>query len=167
VPRRHSFVFEENRIVQRIHAAALGHRIGLAVALSFGLFATGCGSGGPAMGRGSGAVKVDGQPLTKGTVTYFSTDGQRPNATGAIDSSGGYTLQTTEPGDGAVVGSYKVAISDADAAAANTALPGMPAPAAKSAIAKTYLDANTSGLTADVASGSNTKNFDLKGPGTK
>src|SRR4051794_39512672 len=102
--------FQENLIVHRIHAATLGHRIGLGLALVFGLFATGCGSGGPAMGRVSGTVKVDGQPLTKGTVTFVSTDGQRPNATGAIDSNGNYTLQTTEPGDGAVVGSYKVAI---------------------------------------------------------
>jgi hypothetical protein len=162
VPGRHSPVFEENLLVHRIHAAALGHRIGLGAALLFGLFATGCGSGGPTMGRVSGTVKVDGQPLNKGTVTFISTDSQRPNATGTISPLGVYTLQTTEPGDGAVVGSYKVAISDVDSNALNTALPGMPAPVSKSAIPKTYLDANTSGLTADVVSGSNTKDFELK-----
>jgi len=148
--------------VHRIHAATLGHRIGFGAALLIGLFATGCGSGGPVMGRVSGTVKVDGQPLPKGTVTFIPTDGKSPNATGTI-TDGSYTLQTTEPGDGAVVGSYKVAISDVDASALNTALPGMPAPVSKSAIPKTYLDANTSGLTATVESGSNTKDFDLKG----
>ena len=153
--------------MQRIHAATLGHRIGLGAALMFGLCATGCGSGGPTMGRVSGTVKVDGQPLTKGTVTFISTDAQRPNATGAIDSSGGYTLQTTEPGDGAVVGTYNVAISDVDASALNTPMPGMPAPVAKSVIAKTYTDANTSGLTAAVKSGGNTHDFELKGAGAK
>jgi len=119
------------------------------------------------MGRVSGTVKIDGQPLTKGTVTFIATDGKNPNATGAIDSSGGYTLQTTEPGDGAVVGSYKVAISDADSEAMNTAVPGMPPPVQKSAIPKSYLNANTSGLTATVEAGRNTKDFELKKAGAK
>ena len=153
--------------MRHAHAATPGLRIGFGTALMFGLFATGCGSSGPAMGRVSGTVKVNGQPLTKGTVTFISTDGNRPNATGALDSSGGYTLQTTEPGDGALVGTYKVAVSDVDASALNTAMPGMPAPVAKSAIAKTYLDANASGLTATVAAGSNTQDFDLKAAGAK
>jgi hypothetical protein len=167
VPGRHSPVFEENLLVHRIHAATLGYRIVLGVALGFGLFATGCGASGPTMGRVSGTVKVDGQPLTKGTVTFIATDGQRPNATGTISSSGTYTLQTTEPGDGAVVGSYKVAISDVDSSTLNTALPGMPPPVSKSAISKVYLDANSSGLTANVEAGSNTKDFELKKAGAK
>jgi hypothetical protein len=165
VPGRLPAASEEIPIVNRILAASLGRALGLGLAL--GVFATGCGSGGPTMGRVSGTVKVDGQPLTKGTVTFIATDGKNPNATGAIDSSGRYTLQTTEPGDGAVVGSYKVAISDVDADVMNTAVPGMPPPVQKSAIAKTYLDANTSGLTATVESGSNTKDFDLKGAAAK
>jgi hypothetical protein len=114
------------------------------------------------MGRVSGKVTADGKPLEAGTVTFISTDGNRPNATGAIASGGSYTLQTVEPGDGAVVGDYKVAISDVDAAALNTALPGAPVTAPKSAIPKMYQDANSSGLTAKVERGSNTHNFDLK-----
>jgi len=153
--------------VNRLHAAGLGRRSGLGLALAFGVLATGCGSSGPTMGRVSGTVKFNGQPLTKGTVTFIATDGKNPNATGALDSSGRYTLQTTEPGDGAVVGSYKVAISDANAEAMNTAMPGMPAPVQKSAIPKTYLDANTSTLTATVEAGGNTKNFDLTGATAK
>lgn len=161
------FDIEECVIVQRIDGIAVGHRIGIGLALTVGLFAIGCGSGGPTMGKVSGKVTVDGQPLTKGTVTFIATDSKNPNATGTIDASGNYTLQTTEPGDGAVVGSYKVAISDVDPNALNTEMPGMPAPVAKSVIAKSYLDANTSDLKADVESGSNTKNFELKGAGAK
>ena len=43
----------------------------------------------------------------------------------------------------------------------------MPPPVQKSAIAKIYLDGNTSGLTATVESGRNTKDFELKGAGKK
>jgi len=114
------------------------------------------------MGRVSGKVTADGKPLEAGTVTFISTDGQRPNATGAIKSAGSYTLQTVEPGDGAVVGEYKVAITDVDSAALNTALPGAPVIPPKSAIPKTYQDAGSSGLSAKVERGSNTHNFDLK-----
>ncbi|WP_435005345.1 hypothetical protein P12x_003242 [Tundrisphaera lichenicola] len=153
--------------MNRIHTPFPGPRIVLGIALLSILSASGCGSDGPVMGRVSGTVTVEGEPLKKGTVTFIATDSQRPNATGAIDSNGYYSLQTTEPGDGAVVGSYKVAISDVDSSALNTAMPGMPAPVAKSAISKTYLDANSSGLTAEVESGSQTKDFDLKKGGKK
>lgn len=120
----------------------------------------GCGSGGPAMGRVSGTVTYQGKPIPKGTVTFIPTDGTRPSATGTIND-GAYTLQTTEPGDGAVVGGYKVAISDIDPAVLNTAVPGMPVQAPKSLIPKKYGDANTSGLTAEVQSGSQTRDFPL------
>jgi hypothetical protein len=165
--RRPSNDSRENPMMHRIHAATHAQRIGLGLALLLGLFSTGCGSGGPAMGRVSGTVKIDGEPLTKGTVTFVATDGKNPNATGTIGPGGSYTLQTTEPGDGAVVGSYKVAISDVDANALNTEMPGMPPPVAKSAVPKMYLDANSSGLTATVEAGSNTKNFELKKSGAK
>jgi hypothetical protein len=148
--------------VHRLHAATLGRRIGLAVVVMFVLVVLGCGSGGPPMGRVSGVVTYKDKPLDTGTVTFVATDGKSPNATGTIKSGGSYTLQTSEPGDGAVVGDYKVAITDVDSNVLNTSLPGAPAAAPKSAIPKQYQDANTSGLTAKVESGSNTKNFDLK-----
>jgi hypothetical protein len=150
----------ENPHVHRTHPAFFGHRITLGVGIFSVLLAAGCGSDGPVMGRVSGTVKVvGGEPLTKGTVTFIATDGKRPNATGSIGESGYYTLQTTEPGDGAVVGDYKVAISDVDSSQLNTALPGMPVKLPKSAIAKMYLDSDKSGLTATVEAGSNTKDF--------
>lgn len=129
-------------------------------ALLFCLALAGCGSGGPVMGRVSGTVTYQGKPLPKGTVTFIPTDSTRPSATGTINN-GAYTLQTTEPGDGAVVGGYKVAVSDVDSEVMNTPVPGMPVEAPKSAIPKKYGDANASGLTAEVQSGSQTKNFDL------
>jgi len=113
------------------------------------------------MGKVSGKVTAGGKPLEAGTVTFISTDGQRPNATGAIQPGGSYTFQTVEPGDGAVVGEYKVAISDVDSKALNTALPGAPVTAPKSAIPSKYQDANASGLTFKVERGSNSKNFEL------
>ncbi len=112
------------------------------------------------MGRVSGTVKVKGTPLEKGTISFTPTDGQRPSATGTI-TKGSYTLQTTEPGDGAVVGEYRVAFSDVDSAQLNTDLPGAPVKLAKSAIPKKYNDPGNSGKTATVKSGSNTIDFDL------
>jgi len=113
------------------------------------------------MGRVSGTVTYNGKPLEKGTVTFFSTDGERPNAIGTIQG-GSYTLQTTEPGDGAVVGEYKIAVNDIDSDALNTALPGAPTKKPKSALPKQYLNADTSGLTYKVEAGSQTKDIELK-----
>src|SRR5262249_47543041 len=147
--------------MQRFHAAARGLRIGLGLSVMFGLLALGCDSGGPTMGRVSGTITYQGKPIPKGTVTFVATDGKNPNATGTIQA-GSYRLQTDEPGDGAVVGEYKVAISDIDQDTFNTELPGMPVKVPKSAIPKQYHNANTSGLTAKVERGSNTRDFDLK-----
>lgn len=137
-------------------------RFGLTLAVAAGLFASGCGSGGPRMGRVSGTVTYQGEPLKAGTVTFIATDTQRPNATGTIEADGSYSLQTSVPGDGAVVGDYKVAISDLDPNDFNTEMPGMPLQIPKSAIPKQYTDAGTSGLTATVESGRNRFDFDLK-----
>ena len=134
-------------------------RLALAVAA---LSAAGCGSSGPQMAPVSGTVQYQGQPLKAGTVTFAPTDGERPSATGTIQPDGTYTLQTTEPGDGAVVGDYRVAITDVDSNSYVTELPGMPPSVPKSAIPQKYTDPNTSGLTATVESGANTKDFELQ-----
>jgi hypothetical protein len=147
--------------VDQYCVAAVGRRIGFIVAVAAMLAAAGCG-GGPTMGRVSGTVSAGGKPLDAGTVTFIATDGQRPNATGAIQPGGSYKLQTAEPGDGAVVGDYQVAISDVDSSTYNNALPGAPVAKPKSAIPSTYQDAKTSGLTARVERGNNKFDFDLK-----
>ena len=71
------------------------------------------------------AHAYEGKPLEHGTISFTPTDGQRPSATATIQS-GSYTLQTTDPGDGAVVGEYKVAISDINPDVFSTDLPGAP-----------------------------------------
>ena len=147
--------------MDRSRVAAAGRRIGFLAAVAAALAGAGCG-GGPTMGRVSGTVSAGGKPLDAGTVTFIATDGQRPNATGAIQPGGSYKLQTAEPGDGAVVGEYHVAITDVDSTAYNTDLPGAPVAKPKSAIPSTYQDAKTSGLTARVERGSNKFDFDLK-----
>lgn len=126
------------------------------------LMAVGCGKEGPTMGRVSGTVTYKGQPLTKGNVSFVSTEPDRPNASGAITSNGSFTLQTREPGDGAEVGEYKIAVTDIDPDTYNSALPGETVKVPKSQIPAKYADANTSGLTAKVASGSNTVPVELK-----
>jgi len=113
------------------------------------------------MGRVSGTVTHQGKPIEKGTITFLSTDGERPNATGAI-TAGSYTLQTAEPGDGAVVGEYKIAVSDIDPDVYNTELPGVPIKKPKSAVPKKYLNADSSGLSFKVEPGSQTKNIELE-----
>jgi len=125
------------------------------------LVATGCGSSGPVMGRVSGEITYKGKPIEKGTITFISTDGVRPNATGMIDS-GTYAMTTTEPGDGVVVGEYKIAFSDINPEDYNTPLPGAPRKAPKPGLPKKYLNADTSGLTFKVEPGSQTKNFELE-----
>jgi hypothetical protein len=129
--------------------------LALAVSMAVGLLSAGCGSSGPQMASVSGKVTYKGQPLTKGSVSFVSTDPARPNASGAIQSDGSYTLQTREPGDGAQLGDYKVSVTDIDPEAYNTALPGEAPKLPKSAIPQKYENPETSGITQKVVSGSN------------
>jgi hypothetical protein len=80
-------------------------RLGLAIAL-VALAATGCGGRG--MGQVKGRVTVGGVPVQGGTIMFYPADG--PGAVGQIAPDGTYTVSTHKPGDGAVVGSHKVAI---------------------------------------------------------
>jgi hypothetical protein len=71
------------------------------------LAAGGCGSG-LTLAPVSGRVRVDGQPVTSGTIMFHPASG--PAAVGTIQSDGTYTLATLRPGDGAVVGTHRVTI---------------------------------------------------------
>ena len=68
---------------------------------------TGCG-GGPRLGKVSGRVTFNGKPVPTGTIMFYPDAG--PAAVGAIGPDGTYTLTTIKPGDGAVVGSHRVTI---------------------------------------------------------
>lgn len=65
-------------------------------------------NGGPKIVPVSGFVTIDGQPLTYGHVQVIPA-GSRP-ASGRIDGSGRFTLTTTAPNDGCVVGTHPVVV---------------------------------------------------------
>lgn len=132
----------------------------LAFAVAIPALVAGCGgSGGPEMAKVSGKVTYQGKPLTKGTISFISVDPSGSNANSVIGPDGSYTLQTTNPNDGAVVGEYRVIVSDIDPNALNTPAPGEPVKKQERTIPEKYEKPDTSGLTKKVVSGSNT--FDI------
>lgn len=114
------------------------------------------GCGGPAhpdVGRVSGIVTLDGQPLPEATVMFQPTQGRASIAT--TDPAGKYSLLYLDGVPGALLGSHKVII--------RTEIPGEDGqpPIAKEKLPKKYHE--QSELTAEVKPGSNTFNFELKG----
>jgi len=72
----------------------------------------GCGSGGsslPTVGV-RGTVFLDSQPVEGATVVFGPSDAAGRTATGVTDSSGQFQLTTMSPGDGSLVGNYKVTV---------------------------------------------------------
>lgn len=137
-----------------VAAAAIG-MIGPALA--------GCGSSGPEMARVYGKVTYQGQPVPKGTISFVPVDAVNGNpATGVLQSDGSYTLQTVEPGDGARLGEYRVAISTITEDQILDYIPKTPPPKPKPLIPEKYSDPATSGLTATVKSGTNDIPFVLQ-----
>ncbi len=134
-------------------------RLLLIVAL---LFVALPGCGGQSFVPFSGKVTLDGKPLAKATVTFIP-QGQPgakvvgESSSGTTDENGEYTLKTyTEKGfqDGTAAGKYKVSISkqetrgEGDRSVTRELIPGR-------------YNQNTE-LTADVGSGNNRKDFELK-----
>jgi len=116
----------------------------------------------------SGTVTLDGAPLTKGAIQFTpdSSKGTRgPLATGAIGPDGKFELMTSKPGDGAQAGFYKVAVNCWETVPFDPNNP-KPSPPPKSLIPEHYADDKTSGLTAEVKSGTpNEFTFELKSSG--
>lgn len=133
-----------------------------ALIVAVGLLSTGCGSSGPEMGRVSGKVTYKGEPLTQGTISFVPTNAERRSGSSRINSDGRYDLQTAEPGDGAEIGDYRVIISGRDPKALdNVRAPGEPVKR-ETKIPEKYENADQSGLTRTVKSGSNNYDFDLE-----
>ena len=107
------------------------------------LFTAGCGGG---YGQVEGKVLFKDRPLAGAVILFVPQRG--PAAGSAVGEDGSYRLLTRRPGDGAVIGPCKVAIVSPD--------PLKPLP-----IPKKYLDAETSGLTAEVKEGQNIINFEI------
>lgn len=97
-----------------------------------------------------GIVTYKGNPMPKISVAFIPATGFGQIAEGTTNEEGRFELQTREPGDGAVEGSYKVALNYVP-----DTVPGMPgftdgAKAEPSTIPGKYGDSNMSGLTATV-----------------
>ena len=133
----------------------------------------------------TGAVNYGGKPVPAGKITFKPADDKAKGTRGAYGDvkDGKYTLTTSDPNDGALVGSYQVSISDlqvdmkavedetSDLAKKKTfdmpagmVDPVMSAKAvkkAKNGLPAKYATPATSGLKAEVKAQSNTIDFDL------
>jgi hypothetical protein len=135
-------------------------RISLGIYLLFGsLGLVGCGGGGdtPPLGLVSGKITFDDQPLDDAEVIFQPADGRA--SVGKTNSSGLYSLAYTMEAKGARIGSHKVTITSARNASGGEG-PETPLAERKELLPAKYH--SKSELTAEVKSGSNTINFDLK-----
>jgi hypothetical protein len=136
----------------------------------------GCGGdlGKPKLGRVSGKVTYNGQPVTKGVVSFVPSSGPGAatgqTATGEVGQDGSYTLTTFDTGDGAVLGEHTVVViaREEDPAIQGH---GMPIPdstgklktkAPKYLVPETYATVTKSPLRYTVKEGSQTHDIELK-----
>jgi hypothetical protein len=129
------------------------------VLLGVFVFVAGCsgGSDAPVTVPVKGVVKYQGKPIPKLSVAFIPDKGML--ATGTTDAAGKFELMTNKPGDGAMVGSYKVAINFVPDEV--PVMPGFPGEkeAPTSPIPTKYADASTSGLTQTVDKDASKNNF--------
>ncbi len=76
-----------------------------------GMTLVGCGGSGLPTVPVTGQVLVDGQPMEGVSVVFNPVDAGGRAASGVTDAEGKFTLTTEVNGDGALPGSYKVAVS--------------------------------------------------------
>jgi hypothetical protein len=134
-------------------------RSGAAIVILAAAFsALGCGGGN---GHVSGEVKYNGQPLAAGTITFLFQDGEKQVMRADV-IDGKYTLPPTQTGNA------KVTVTATAPNTSHGALPtGAPAPAVSVSpekyvpIPAKYANPDSSGLTYDVKSGTQTKSFEL------
>lgn len=107
----------------------------------------------------TGKVSYRGQPVTSGMIMLTPADGGHA-ATGNLEKDGSFRLTTFERDDGAVPGSYQVAIQVFPAEGAG--LPGAEFAGKPPPIPPKYASATSSGLTAEITAGENTLEFPLK-----
>jgi Carboxypeptidase regulatory-like domain len=151
----------------------------LTVYVGFVVGISGCGNPGIGTVPVTGTVKADGQPI-EGATVIFSPNGGGRAASGITDAQGKYKLTTVEAGDGALPGSYKIAVTKFENAADNIPLTADPNDSksmdsiyskvntkavtkSKNHIAAMYQNPLGSGLTAEVKdSGPNNFDFEVK-----
>lgn len=125
------------------------HRHGLWIAILLTFWVCGCG-GPDGIGRVTGTVTLDGQPLKNAIITFQPQQG-RPSTTRS-DSQGKYTMEYTVRDKGALIGKHTVYIRTEMEATPDT-------PATRERLPNKYH--NKSELTAEVKAGSNVINFEL------
>ena len=135
------------------------------VALLASVLTLGCGPGdGPELVQAGGVVNYKGNPIGKINVMLMpSPDSKGMIAEGTTDENGKFRLQTKEPGDGAMVGTYSVAFKFVPDEV--PMMPGMAgAKKVVSPIPEKYGDASKSGETISIVKDKSQNNFtfDLK-----
>jgi len=143
-------------------------RVGLSVLLAgIVLPQAGCGPSNPATVPVHGRVTWQGKPISQGTVAFMPVEGhddqRRRVAAGRIESDGSYRLSTFGQFDGAMPGSYQVAISDTGEFPFE-ALETQKPQTTDSVLPARYAIAHTSGLTADVPEGAGSVELDFALP---
>ncbi len=154
----------------------LKRTLSLPVALLCVCLIPGCGKAGPPLAATSGIIKYQGQPVEGADVVFMSTEKFEERtwpASAKTDASGKYVLETPGVGHGALIGKHTVTITKRGPSPG--AIPGSPAVGNETKpemqaymqpgpplIPKKYFSPVTSGLEADVLSGSNTFDFELK-----
>ncbi|VTR97998.1 hypothetical protein [Tuwongella immobilis] len=118
-----------------------GHgRIGLFAVMTMVLLtASGCGDSGPKVVPVSGTVTIDGKPLAYGHIQVLPS-GWRP-ASSPIDSNGRFSLTTTDPKDGCILGTHPVVVLASESINPTTTKWHAP---------KKYTDTKTSNLTVNI-----------------
>jgi hypothetical protein len=118
-----------------------------------------CGCGGTYDSTVHGLVKLDGNPVPRGTVT-FAPAGNGSTAYGLVQSDGSYQLHTGRE-EGLPPGQYTVTIA-ANEAPTVAGRDGGPPPTGKPITPEWYRNPTSSGLSFTVESGDNEINLDLK-----
>ena len=131
----------------------------VALAILSQVFCLGC-SYEEGLGRVDGVVKLDGKPLANASVEFTPTDGKGLTSYGRTDSQGAYYMMATRSDKGAAVGKNKVRITTYEVLDDQGKLTTVP-----ERVPTRYNQATE--LEADVKSGSNDFNFDLKTEGGK
>ena len=134
--------------------AGVAGLIGWGVAASLSVMLTGCGSG-EGLGYVSGVVKLDDKPLAEASVEFTPVEGKGMTTYGRTDKDGSYYMMATRTEKGAAVGRNRVKISTYEVIDNSHSVPER---------VPTKYNSSTE-LEADVKSGSNTFDFDLKSSG--
>jgi hypothetical protein len=128
---------------------------GLAVCCFAVLLAGGCGKGD--WGYLSGTVKLNGQPVGPGTITFEPIDAERAGSFASFGEDGRYTVVSAGRKEGARIGEYRVLIQGGTAFGEESVGPRPP-----SKIPARYTNPKTSDLKVTIESGSKTHDFELK-----